>query len=71
LHADESTMLLELLQSRLDDPNLQVRWKWRTHDLAIWDERCTNHRAMSDHYPAHRLIRRCLAGSGAPIGVGA
>ena len=71
LHADESTMLLDLLQSRLDDPNLQIRWKWKAHDLAIWDERCTNHRAMSDHYPAHRLIRRCLAGSGAPIGVGA
>jgi taurine dioxygenase len=71
LHADESAMLLDLLQSRLDDPNLQVRWKWKAHDLAIWDERCTNHRAMSDHYPAHRLIRRCLAGSGAPIGVGA
>jgi taurine dioxygenase len=71
LHPQESAMLLGLLQSRLDDPNLQVRWKWRQHDLAIWDERCTNHRAMSDHYPAHRLIRRCLAGSGVPMAVGA
>jgi hypothetical protein len=24
---------------------------------------------MSDHYPAHRLVRRCLAGSGVPVGV--
>ena len=67
----ESEMLLQVLRSRLDDPNLQVRWRWAQHDVAVWDERCTNHRAMSDHYPAHRLIRRCLAGSGAPIGVGA
>ena len=68
LHDDESAALLDLLQRRLDDPNVQVRWKWAPYDLAIWDERCTNHRAMSDHFPAHRLIRRCLAGAGAPIG---
>jgi taurine dioxygenase len=69
LHADESAMLLEVLQRKLDDPNVQVRWKWQLHDLAIWDERCTNHRAMSDHYPAHRRVRRCLVGAGVPVGV--
>ena len=69
LHPDESAVLLGVLQRTLDDPNLQVRWKWQANDLAIWDERCTNHRAMSDHYPAHRLVRRCLAGSGVPVGV--
>jgi taurine dioxygenase len=69
LHPDESATLLDVLQRRLDDPNLSVRWKWRPYDLAIWDERCTNHRAMSDHYPAHRRIRRCLAGSGTPLGI--
>lgn len=68
LRDDESAALLGLLQRRLDDPNLQVRWKWREHDLAIWDERCTNHRAMSDHHPARRLVRRVLAGSGRPMG---
>lgn len=70
LHPDESAALLELLQHKLDDPNLQVRWRWELHDLAIWDERCTNHRAMSDHYPAYRRVRRCLAGAGVPVGVG-
>ena len=69
LSNDESDTLLRFLQLRLDDPNIQVRWKWQPYDLAIWDERCTNHRAMSDHYPAHRLIRRCLAGAGTPTGV--
>jgi taurine dioxygenase len=69
MHADESAALLQLLQSKLDDPNVQVRWKWKQHDLVMWDERCTNHRAMSDHWPAHphRLIRRCLAGEGTPL----
>jgi hypothetical protein len=36
--------------------------------VAMWDERCTNHRGLSDHYPAHRLIRRCLVGEGVPTG---
>jgi len=59
MHADESSMLLGFLQHTLDDPNIQVRWHWREGDLAIWDERCTNHRALSDHYPAERAMRRC------------
>jgi taurine dioxygenase len=27
--------------------------------VAIWDELSTNHRALSDHYPQHRKMRRC------------
>ena len=66
----ESAAMLAFLQTRLDDPNVQCRWRWRQYDVAMWDERCTNHRAMSDHYPHYRMIRRCLAGAGAPIAVG-
>lgn len=63
----ESAALLRMLAAKLDDPNVQCRWKWRQHDLAVWDERCTNHRAMSDHYPAYRKVRRCLAGEEVPV----
>jgi len=66
----ESATLLTFLQRRLDDPNLQCRWRWSQYDVAVWDERCTNHRAVSDHYPNHRLSRRCLAGEGVPVGPG-
>lgn len=68
MHVEESEALLGFLRSRLDDPNLQVRWRWRQHDVAMWDERCTNHRGLSDHYPAHRLVRRCVVGAGVPVG---
>jgi taurine dioxygenase len=70
MHPHESAALLGHLQSLLDDPNRQCRWRWRQHDVAIWDERCTNHRGLSDHYPRYRMIRRCLAGRGVPAGVG-
>ena len=56
-----------MLRRGLHDPNIQVRWKWRPHDLVIWDERCTNHRAVSDHFPEYRRMRRCTAGKNRPI----
>jgi taurine dioxygenase len=63
MHADESALLIDWLRGRVDDPNLQVRWSWRPGDVAIWDERCTNHRALSDHYPQRRVMRRCTVGA--------
>jgi alpha-ketoglutarate-dependent taurine dioxygenase len=55
----ESSWLLSWLTARVEDPNLQIRWRWREGDVAIWDECSTNHRALSDHYPQHRRMRRC------------
>ncbi len=67
LHPDESAWLLEWLRRRVEDPNLQVRWSWRRGDVAIWDERCTNHRALSDHYPQDRRMRRCTVDGDTPF----
>jgi taurine dioxygenase len=67
MHPDESDGLLAWLRSRVEDPNLQVRWSWRVGDVAIWDERCTNHRALSDHFPQHRRMRRCTVDGEVPV----
>ena len=58
LHPAESDALLAHLDSLADDPNRVVRWHWREGDVAVWDERCTQHRALSDHFPQHRAMRR-------------
>jgi taurine dioxygenase len=68
LHADESDALLAFLRSRLHEPGVQCRWRWQRHDVAVWDERCTNHRALADHHPSRRLVRRCTVGAGLPVG---
>lgn len=52
--------LLARLHSMLDDPHVQVRWRWQAGDLAIWDETNTCHRALTDHYPQRRVMRRCV-----------
>lgn len=64
LHDDESRAILELLARHIDDARYHVRWRWTPGDLAIWDERSTNHRSAGDHFPQHRSIRRIeIAGS--------
>jgi taurine dioxygenase len=63
MHPEESELLLGHLKALVDNPNTQCRWRWQADDLVIWDERCTNHRALSDHYPRHRVMRRCTVDS--------
>lgn len=52
--------LLDRLNRRLDDPRMHMRWHWQAGDLVIWDETSTCHRALNDHYPMRRVMRRCV-----------
>jgi taurine dioxygenase len=67
LTQSESDTLLRHLNAMLDDANLQVRWHWSEGDFAIWDEASTNHRALSDHYPLERVVRRCTVDGDRPF----
>lgn len=67
LHRRESDMLLAYLRSLIDEPGVQVRWTWRPFDLVVWDQASTNHRALGDHYPQHRKMRRCTIEGGRPF----
>ena len=51
--------LLSDLHAMLDDPSVQLRWTWHDGDFVIWDESSTCHRALTDHYPQRRVMRRC------------
>jgi taurine dioxygenase len=57
---DESDRLLADLRRSLDDPHVQIRWRWKRGDCVIWDEAATCHRALADHYPQTRRMRRCV-----------
>ena len=46
------------LVAMFDEPKRQVRWAWAEGDVAIWDERLTVHRGVSDHFPLRRVVRR-------------
>ena len=62
----ESAHLKAFLAQHFEKPELAVRWGWREGDLAIWDERCTLHRALGDHYPPRRVVRRCTVDAESP-----
>jgi taurine dioxygenase len=66
LAPSQAKSLLASLEAHLDEPRFQVRWRWEQHDLAIWDEASTNHRALGDHFPRRRLMRRCSVESTPP-----
>jgi taurine dioxygenase len=64
----DSRRLLDVLHRQIDDPEVQARWRWAAGDVAIWDETSTSHRALTDHAPQRRTMRRCATAGGRPIG---
>ncbi|HTM83698.1 MAG TPA: TauD/TfdA family dioxygenase, partial [Mycobacterium sp.] len=54
LDSYESATLLELLQRRITLPENTVRWSWEPGDVAIWDNRATQHRAIDDYDGQYR-----------------
>jgi taurine dioxygenase len=61
--AASDPQLLQRLHSMLEDPHVQMRWRWRDGDFVIWDEMATCHRALTDHHPQRRVMRRCVTGA--------
>lgn len=54
----ESEALLTFLFAHITKPEYQVRWRWRENDIAIWDNRVTQHYANADYLPARRIMHR-------------
>ncbi|MBV8393375.1 MAG: TauD/TfdA family dioxygenase [Alphaproteobacteria bacterium] len=50
--------LLSYLIGRATIPEYQVRWRWTPNSVAIWDNRCTQHYAVQDYWPAVRKMER-------------
>ena len=50
--------LLNYLIARAAIPEYQVRWRWQPNSVAIWDNRCTQHYAVMDYWPAVRKMER-------------
>ena len=65
LSRKESNYLLQYLFDHLRTPEYQYRHKWRTNDLAIWDNRLSLHYALFD-YTEHRLMHRVVIAGDIP-----
>ncbi|MXP67869.1 taurine dioxygenase [Pantoea sp. Aalb] len=58
LNEKESDALLSFLFSHITKPEFQIRWRWNENDIAIWDNRITQHYANADYYPSRRVMHR-------------
>ncbi len=60
--------LIRVLQDYITRPENTVRWQWRVGDLAIWDNRATQHVAVYDYGNAHRRGERVTVAGPVPVG---
>lgn len=53
-----ASLLLNYLTSQAAIPEYQVRFRWKPNSVAMWDNRCTQHYAVQDYWPAPRKMER-------------
>jgi taurine dioxygenase len=57
-YAPGAAQLLQYLISQAFIPEYQVRFRWKTNSVAMWDNRSTQHYAVMDYAPCHRKMER-------------
>ncbi len=67
LSPGESQTIQQYLLGLVDQPNLQCRFRWQKGDVAVWDERTTQHFGVADHRGSARALRRCTIAGEPPI----
>ena len=69
LTATDSNALFDLFQRHIIRLENTVRWTWRPGDIAIWDNRATQHYAVADYDDHPRLMHRITLAGDIPIGL--
>jgi alpha-ketoglutarate-dependent taurine dioxygenase len=64
-----SASLIRLIQEQVTQVENTVRWRWSTGDVAIWDNRATQHRVVHDFGDQPRRLHRVTVAGDVPIGV--
>jgi alpha-ketoglutarate-dependent taurine dioxygenase len=67
LSTAESDALLAFLFEHVKSPEFSIRWHWKQHDLAFWDNRSFAHHAIND-YTEHRVMQKSLLAGDRPYG---
>jgi len=65
----ESATVFELLQARVTRLENTVRWQWAPGDLAIWDNRATQHYGVADYDDLARRLHRVTVAGDVPVSI--
>jgi len=69
LSSTDSADLFQLLQRQVTRLENTVRWSWRPGDIAIWDNRATQHYAVADYDDLPRRLHRITIAGPVPVGI--
>ena len=69
LNGSDSRHIISILQDHITLPENTVRWRWQVGDIAIWDNRATQHRAINDYGSQHRVMKRATLAGSIPVGI--
>ncbi|MFI7004857.1 TauD/TfdA dioxygenase family protein [Nocardia sp. NPDC050175] len=69
LSSTESQTLYRLFQDRVTRLENTARWSWAPGDVAIWDNRATQHYAIDDYDDQPRKLTRITLAGDIPVGV--
>lgn len=58
LEPAESEAILKMLFAHTTRPEFTIRWRWQENDVAMWDNRVTQHYAVDDYRPQRRVMHR-------------
>jgi taurine dioxygenase len=58
LEPAESEAILKMLFAHATRPEFTIRWRWQENDVAMWDNRVTQHYAVDDYRPQRRVMHR-------------
>ncbi|MFZ3473509.1 TauD/TfdA dioxygenase family protein [Streptomyces sp. 4.24] len=64
----DSRLLQDLFQAHIESPENTVRWQWQAGDVAIWDNRATQHYGVDDSDDHERTLRRVTVDGDVPVG---
>lgn len=67
--AADSDELIGILQSHVVRLENTVRWRWADGDVAIWDNRATQHYAIDDYGSQPRIMRRVTIAGDVPVSI--
>ncbi|PUA82084.1 TauD/TfdA dioxygenase family protein [Nocardioides currus] len=69
LNSAESIAVFTLLQNRITRLENTIRWTWQPGDVAVWDNRATQHYAVADFDTEYREMARITVAGDVPVGI--
>ncbi|MFZ2530642.1 MAG: TauD/TfdA family dioxygenase [Rhodococcus sp. (in: high G+C Gram-positive bacteria)] len=69
LSGNQSHALFRVLQEHHQKLEYTTRWNWQSGDVAIWDNRATQHYAVADYDEQYRRLHRVTLAGDVPVNI--